>query len=145
MDTKNRGFTLIEVLLVLVTTGVIISIGSINLNSYLRKLHLNQATSELVASLKSMSDDALRFSQRIELDEYSLAEGNIIWSSTEKQFGNIKLSHGAIISNVEKSAPMHPIWFTGRGIPFQQTSFTIEINQLQSEVILLPTGLVIRK
>ena len=145
MAINRQGFSLIEVLLTLATVSAFIALGSSSLVGYLDKLHLNQATSELEASLKSMGEDALRFSQQVQLDESNLTEGKITWFSSDHTFGNIQLVNGATITEVQKSIAMQPIWFTGRGLPFQQVSFTIGVKNLRSTVVLLPTGLVIRR
>lgn len=145
MSTKRSGFSLVEILIVLAFISALIVMGSFNLNSYLQKLRLNQATTAFIGNLNSMSDDALRFSQRIDLEENGLSSGLVVWNSNNSEFARIELPNGAVISSVNKSIPMQDIWFSGRGLPFQQVSFSIELNNRTRSVVLLPTGIVVQQ
>ena len=144
MATKRSGFSLLEILLALGFASALISLGALNLTTYMRKLRLNQATTAFVASLNRMSDDALRFSQRIDLDEGNLSSGSIVWNSVDGEFARVSLPNGATISSFTKTIPTENIWFSGRGLPFQQVDFFVELNNHQRRVILLPTGIVIQ-
>ena len=142
---KRRGFTLIEVLLTISAIGVAVGIGSINLSAYMQRLHLNQATTEFVAGLRRASDDALRFSQRIYIDEAYLSEGDLVWNNSSGEFGRVELPFNARVTSVIKGQPQQPLWYSGRGLPFQQAEFTIALNNRFRSVVLLPTGLVVQR
>ncbi len=143
--SKQSGFSLIEILLVLGFASALISMGVVNLKSYMQELRLNQATTAFVGSLRQMEDDALRFSQKISLSESDLSIGRVVWKTDNGDFGQLDLPHGAVISAVNKSIPSAPIWFSGRGLPFQQATFELELNDNTREVVLLATGVVFRK
>ncbi len=145
MGTKKSGFTLIEVLISIAVLSVLLGVVTKGLTSYMQKLRLNQATTAFVADLYRIGDDALRFSQRMDIDESKLHSGKIVWTSGGEQFGNLNLPHGATISAYDKAIPNQEIWFSGRGLPFQQVLFEIELNDLSREVVLLPTGIVVQK
>lgn len=145
MATKKSGFSLIEILIVLGFISALVAFGATSISSYLKQLRLNQATTAFVGNLNSMGNDALRFSQRIDLNEGYLSSGIIAWSSTDGEFGRIELPHDAVISSVTKSIPMEDIWFSGRGLPFQQVSFMVSLNNSTRRVILLPTGIVVQQ
>ncbi len=79
MATKKSGFSLIEILIVLGFASALIAMGSMNISKYIQQLRLNQATTAFVGSLERMSDDALRFSQRVDLVEEPLSYGTVVW------------------------------------------------------------------
>ncbi len=145
MATKKSGFTLVEILITIGFASALIAMGSLNISKYIQQLRLNQATIAFVGSLERMSDDALRFSQRIDLVEEDLSSGTIVWKSGSSEFARTSLPHGAIISLVDKNIPAENIWFSGRGLPFQQVGFTVKLNNRIRRVILLPTGIVVQQ
>ncbi len=142
---KQSGFSLLEILLVLGFASALISLGAVNVKSYMQELRLNQATTAFIGSLRQMEDDSLRFSQKISLSESGLSVGRVVWNTADGEFGQLDLPYGTIISAVDKSIPNAPIWFSGRGLPFQQTVFELELNNNTREVVLLATGVVLRK
>ena len=142
---KKEAFTLVEVMIAVVVFGLAISLGSISLNSYMQKLHLDQATTEFVAGLGRAGDDALRFSQRIYLNEEYMSEGNLVWDNSSGEFGRVELPFNARVTSVIKSQPSQALWYSGRGLPYQQVEFVISLNNRLRRVVLLPTGLVVRK
>ena len=143
---NKSAFSVVEVSLVILVIATTLSFGAIRLNKYLQRLHLNQATTEFVAGLRRASDDALRFSRRITIEESYLGLGKLVWSSSDGEFARIELPFDARISYVNKNQPGEQIWFSGRGLPYQQVEFGISLDDNNMKrVVLLPTGLVIQK
>jgi type IV pilus assembly protein PilA len=62
----KKGFTLIEILIVLAVVGILLAIGSINLVAYQRRLNIEQATTQVATDLSRARMDARRTNQTIE-------------------------------------------------------------------------------
>lgn len=56
---NNRGFTLIELIVVMVILGILLSIGALQFNDYVRKSAIERQTRELLAEFNSARSESI--------------------------------------------------------------------------------------
>jgi prepilin-type N-terminal cleavage/methylation domain-containing protein len=140
---RARGLTLIELLVVLALLGILISVGGLALNSFLRQSRLNEAARAVGDLMKRVGDQATARSQRLSISSAALtANSMVIWSSDGVELGRAALPAG---TTVRVSPNVPEIVFSARGLPQTQMTFTVERGGLSKEVYLLVTGLVVQR
>ncbi len=143
MNKQELGFTLIEMLIILTISGVLLSIAGLTLTNYNQNLQLAQATQTLDSTLRLISNEALKESRELTLDEPSLATGNLIWMIDTEVVGQVAMPSGVTVSVSNKELTSTDVSFSGRGLPNQQATFTVNKGSKTDSIILLATGLVI--
>ncbi len=136
--TKTRGFTMIEILIVIAVLGVLLSIGALVLGPMLRQQRLNEATRTLGETLRQVSDLALNNSQ-----EYTLKSNSttLSWYDEANTLrGTQALPYDLTITTV---TPSGDIRFSGRGLPRGTgVLFTIGSGAKTRNIYLSPTGAI---
>jgi type II secretion system protein H len=56
---SQRGFTLIELILVLVITGILLSVGTLNFTDWVRKTHIEKQTREFLSDLNTARSESI--------------------------------------------------------------------------------------
>lgn len=143
MNKQELGFTLIEMLIVLAIAGVLLSIAGLTLSNYNQNLQLSQATQTLDSTLRLISNEALKESRELTLDESSLSDGKLVWKADTSLVGEVAMPSGVTVSVSNKDLTSTDISFSGRGLPNQQATFTVNKGSKTDTIILLGTGLVI--
>jgi prepilin-type N-terminal cleavage/methylation domain-containing protein len=134
---KKRGFTMLEILVVIAVLGILMSIGSLFLGPMIRQQRLNEATRTLGETLRRVSDLALNQSQ-----EYTLSNNSttLTWLGESGATGNQTLPYNLTIASV---MPSGNITFSGRGLPKNTgVLFTIGSGSNTRKVYLFPTGAI---
>lgn len=139
--TKQKGFSLLEMLLVLAVLGILLGIGGYQLGSATRTQRLNEATRMLGDTLRQIGQDAAAQSQEFTVDDTSSAsdKARLSWTNEDGDNRHIVLPHSATIS---AQVPSGDIDFSGRGFPRTGVSFTVTTLAGSRQVNLLPTGVV---
>lgn len=143
MNKQELGFTLLEMLIILAIAGVLLSIAGLTLTNYNQNLQLAQATQTLDSTLRLISNEALKESRALTLDESSLSDGKLIWKANTSLVGEVAMPSGVTVSVSNKDLTSEDVSFSGRGLPNQQATFTVTKGSKTDTIILLATGLVI--
>lgn len=135
--TKQQGFTLVEILLVIAVLSILLGIGAFNLNRYLQATRLNEASKVMGETLRRVSELAITESQRITV---TIGTDSISWKeeATNLSRGNETLPYAAQISDKTSST----LTFTGRGLPLKDENFGISLGSKSKKVYLFVTGAV---
>lgn len=65
---KNRGFTLIEMLVVVIIVGVVAAVGVPNLLGMIYKARIDDGVADIEGAIKEAKSQAIRYSQRCEIE-----------------------------------------------------------------------------
>jgi prepilin-type N-terminal cleavage/methylation domain-containing protein len=135
--TKQQGFSLIEMLMIIGVLSILLAIGAISLNQYLQNSRLNEASKVMGETLRRVSEIAITESQKMIV---SIGTDSLSWkeAATNTVRGTETLPHQAAIS----TKTTNTITFTGRGIPKEDESFTVSLNNKNKKVYLFVTGAV---
>jgi prepilin-type N-terminal cleavage/methylation domain-containing protein len=143
LNQRQKGFTLLELLIVLAILSILISIGGLALNGFLRQNRLNEGARAVGDLMKRVGDQAAARSQRLSVSTGALTSNSVvIWSSDDSELGRAVLPEG---TTVRVSPNIPDIVFSARGLPQTQMNFTVERGGLSKEVYLLVTGLVVQR
>ena|SRR5690554_1609573 len=139
-DTRReRGLTLIEILLILAVLGILLAIAAPNLNAYLQHLRFQEGVRTLSESVLTARDTATSQSIAVRIQA---AGDQLTWhdASAGTQLGRITLPNGVTVLNTVS------VNLSGRGLPPGQTVFRMASNDgsRTSDVYLLPTGAILR-
>ena len=135
--TKQQGFTLIEILIVVAILSILLGIGAFNLNRYLQSSRLNEASKVMGESLRRVSELAITESQQMVV---TLGSNSISWkeAATNLARGSQELPYTAKITDKTSTS----IIFTGRGLPLKDEQFEISLGNKSKNVYLFVTGAV---
>jgi prepilin-type N-terminal cleavage/methylation domain-containing protein len=135
--TRQQGFSLIEILIVLAILGILLGIGGFNLNRYIQTSRLNEATKIVGETLRRVSELAVTKSQKMIA---TINTNSISWEdeATHTPRGSQTLPYAASITNKTTSS----VTFLGRGIPEQDENFEISLGSKTKTVYLFVTGAV---
>ncbi len=140
----NRGFALIELLLVLAILGLLGGVGMAGLQRYLETQRLNQALEEVAGALRGVAGRALQESRPYQIQVRILESGwgsRLEWSSGREVVGQLTVPNGVRIVQIEGG---YPIEFVGRGFPRTTYRLHLQIGSRPARrVVLLPTGKVV--
>lgn len=144
---QQGGFSLLELLVVVAVLGVLVGVGGMILTNLLGGLRMDRAATVVGETLRRIGDDARQGSRRYTLDESQLATDPavMVWQAGGGGPRRETLPPGATISSVTKQVAGTPVEFTGRGLPVQSVTFEVSLGSRSRQVILLPTGLVVRR
>lgn len=131
----RRGFSLLELLIVLAVIGVLLGLGAPLLNQFIAQRRLDEAAITLSNALRRAGDQAITQSESVTM---TLNGSDISWQNEASQvLGKARLPNSA------KLTPTTTVTFSGRGLPTQKHDFTVSLASNQKAVYLLPTGAVI--
>jgi prepilin-type N-terminal cleavage/methylation domain-containing protein len=135
--TRQQGFSLIEMLIILGVLSILLGIGALNFNQYMQRSRLNEASKVMGETLRRVSELAITESQGMIV---TLGSNSLSWreAATNTPRGSQTLPYNATISAKSTSS----IDFTGRGIPLESENFTVSLNSKNKEVYLFVTGAV---
>ncbi len=136
MKTQTKGFSLIELLLVMAVLGVLLAIAGLNFNKFIKTQKLQEATSTLAENLRQAGNQARLESRELRIKSTS---SSLSWDygTDASLFKNQALPHSAVLS------PVTTVKFSGRGLPTTAATFTVTLYGNSKNVYLLPTGAVI--
>jgi prepilin-type N-terminal cleavage/methylation domain-containing protein len=135
--TKQQGFSLLEILIVVGILSILLGIGALNVNQYIQRSRLDEASKVMGETLRRVSELAITESQKFEV---SIGSDTISWkeTATNTPRGSQELPYNAVISAKSSST----FSFSGRGIPVDPENFTVSLNSKHKEVYLFVTGAV---
>jgi prepilin-type N-terminal cleavage/methylation domain-containing protein len=136
-----RGFSLVEMLVVLAILGVLLAVGAVGLLGYLETTRLNQARQEVATALRLVGNKALSESQPYTVRVHSGTPARISWAraGSTGELGSVTVPHNVRVS----VNPSGPIQYVGRGFPVQQHVLTLERGSRSATVVVLTTGKVV--
>jgi type IV pilus assembly protein PilE len=143
MRTRNQGFTLLEILIVLGIIGVLAAIGFPNLMAYQRSVNMNEIANRVAQNFRDLSSRAVNNSAaqtvKFVLNAGAGADMEITGSTSE----NITLDRDAKFTAVKVgSTDVTTVGFDVRGRPTNPATLVISVGFAdQTRTIrLLPTG-----
>jgi type II secretion system protein H len=136
---KRKGFSLIEILVVLAVLGILLGIGGLFLNSAVQRQRLNEATRTLGETLRQVSENAVTKSQIVTA---TVTATGITWTNEDNVTKSASLPHNATIAGFGTTTLPATISFNGRGLPDEGDRFSVTLNSQERRVNLLPTGAV---
>lgn len=139
----NKGFTMIEMLIVLGVIGVATTFGLINFRSYLLANQNRQTIEELSRILKEVREKAITTSQGYKVTVTTGASAKYVtWQATDVADTpkTVTLPYGNISSFDDTDGKID---FTGRGLPDKQYVIETTYGGKVRKLVLLPTGKVV--
>jgi prepilin-type N-terminal cleavage/methylation domain-containing protein len=136
-SNTKKGFTLIEMLLVLAVLGILMGISGFLLSGYLRQQRLNEATRTFGETLRRVAELATGESQGYQV---SVSGNTVSWKLSVAP----TTSQSQTLPNgVTFTSPAATFDFTGRGIlAGTGQRFTLSLAGKERTVYLAPTGAV---
>lgn len=135
-----RGFTLLEVLIVLVVLGILLAIAVPNLMRLIRTNQVREAAQVTAAAVRRAGGLALTHSRSFTLS-VSTDKKTLSWADSDNSSaGTVILPNDVQLSAI---APSGPLAFSGRGLPVQQVQLTVSRYGISKNVVVLPTGKVL--
>jgi len=132
---KRKGFTLVEMLLVLAVLGVLMSLGTYGMQRYVKTLRLSESAHKVQSFLAQARNQAIKRSEAAYVD---------VGGNTLRLYdGNDQLKKTLNLPYRSQVAPGTRVYFTGRGLPDHQYVFTVQLGDRNRSVVLLPTGKVV--
>ncbi|GEM84905.1 pilus assembly FimT family protein [Meiothermus hypogaeus] len=138
----RRGFTLLEMLIVLAVMAILGGLAVANLNAYIQSSRLNQALQEVAEALRSVGNRALTESRGYTVTITTGANSRLEWANSEGPVGSMVVPNAVQIVSLTPSGST--IQYAGRGFPLNQYRLGLQIGSRPArEVVLLPTGKVV--
>jgi prepilin-type N-terminal cleavage/methylation domain-containing protein len=140
----NRGFTMLELLIVISILGVLLAIGGWTGSGYISQMRLNEANQIAIDAIAKISNDALKQTRQLTL---SIENGNsrFVWREGAVVVGQQNMPNGSTVAIQAQQNAGTPLRFTSRGIPNQQVTFRVTRGGNSRNFTLLVTGLVIQQ
>ncbi|MBF6593792.1 MAG: prepilin-type N-terminal cleavage/methylation domain-containing protein [Thermaceae bacterium] len=143
----RKGFTLIEMLVVLGILAIIFALGFPGLRNYIQASYLRSAVTALAQSLKQVGSIALTRSEPYHLN-MTVNSGALSWTSdadtTNTNLVRTTLPYNAQIAGFDCSnSSNYTLSFTGRGMPTTGCSISVSLNGKTRLVTVLLTGKVV--
>jgi prepilin-type N-terminal cleavage/methylation domain-containing protein len=139
----RRGFTMLELLLVLAIVGILLGIGSVGVARYLNQLKINEAMRTVIDAINQASNEALRSSRELTFST-NTAKTRLRWQEGSTTIGQKDLPKSATVTITRSIGNQTPS-FTARGLPTQQLALTVQRGSDTRTLTLLVTGLVIQQ
>lgn len=148
----SRGFTLVEMLVVLAILGILLALGVGPYRQYQQAIQMKDAALNVSQQVQLASSTSLKYNQPYQLSFFTgkteKGKMSLAPSSTPTSTTVTTLENGAYISQVLQgtSSLTTPIIFNGRGRPTnidQPVNISVNLGTRQRVVRVLPTGKVI--
>jgi prepilin-type N-terminal cleavage/methylation domain-containing protein len=143
MPTRNQGFTLLEILIVLGFIGVLAAIGFPNLMAYQRSVNMNDVANSIAQSFRDLSSRAVSDSAAQNVKFLLNAGAGADMEITGSKSENITLNQDAKLTSVKVGTNnVTTVGFDVRGRPTNAATLVITVGFAdQTRTIrLLPTG-----
>lgn len=140
---KQNGFTLIELMIVLVVAGVLLAIGIPSFQQMIKSNRLTVTTNELIGAINFARSEAAKRGRAVHFEPGSAASGSIVRIGSDTIRSWAALPSGVTIDST------HSVYsFSGSGIVDNQDTFTIcddRTGETGSKIELLASGSLSRK
>ncbi len=132
---RVRGFSILELLIVIAVLGILGAVTAANLQSYIESLRASESARGLSNAVSKARNRALQRSAATSV----LLTGNAVrlYDADGELVQEVRLPHRALVT------PAAIIRFTGRGLPDHQYVFTVTAGPRSRRVVILPTGKVV--
>ena len=141
-EIKQKGFTLVEVMIVLAILGILAAVATPMITSMLPRYHLRAAARELVIDFKKAKMEAVKRNRNVLLQFTPVAVGAAAGGSYQlcvDNNNNDLCDAGEVLKIVTMparvrlvtttfSSPVHFAGFTSRGLPWQNKWGTVTLN-----------------
>lgn len=132
---QGRGFTLIEMLIVLAMLGILGAVTALSVQNYVKTLRANETARALANYIAQARDRALERSEAMSI----LLSGNDV---------NIYDTAGHLVRQGHlpyqaSATPTTTLRFGGRGLPDRQYVFEVTVGPKTRKVVVLTTGKVV--
>jgi prepilin-type N-terminal cleavage/methylation domain-containing protein len=143
MPPRNRGFTLLEILIVLSLIGVVAAIGFPRMMSYQRSVNMNEVANKVAQTFREISSRAVNNSAAQTVTFVLNDASGVDMSITGSQSESITLDQEAKFTSIKVGATnVTSVGFDVRGRPDNASTLVISVGFAdQTRTIrLLPTG-----
>lgn len=146
MKKAEAGFNILEVLVIILVVGILFSIGFYNYNNYLKRVRLQEATSQVISDLEKIRSNSIKSSK----------DGSFIITASDKnkyavtiqgKTTNKQLPYNAVMSVSDASnviTYLAPYGEVEAGTADRTLSITIPNNGKKDIHLVGVTGMVIR-
>lgn len=136
-DRRRRGFTMIEVLIVIGILAVLLAIAAPMLGGYIQRLRFNEGARTFSEAVLRARDTATRNSIAVRLEA---AADTVSWFDqvSGAALGSVSLPNGVAVTDSVT------VFMSGRGLPLNQAEFQLADSNHSGSVWLLPTGAILR-
>lgn len=152
----RRGFSLLELLVVVAVLGILLAITALGSRGYIEQLRFNEASATFKTTLERVRDEARNQSQPVVIQlsgstlrwgtpSTGLAAGpvsvTLSGSAIDEELGRVTLPNGVEATG----SPSSTVMLSGRGQPFNQTVYTVAKGKRNRTLTLLVTGKVLER
>lgn len=139
----RRGFSLIEILVILAILGIALSMGYTGLQRWVSFARVQGGSQELVRLIRDVGNRALNTGQAHSI-EISVNSDSLIWHSNDAGATNqtTKLPDGVTVSYFNNPQGNGKLDFTGRGLPSTSSNYQLKVKyrSLERTIVVLLSG-----
>lgn len=139
----RKGFSLVEILIVLAVIGIVLSIGYGGLQRWITVSRVQAGGQELVRLIRDVGSKALTNSQAYSI-VVSVNGNSLVWHSNDVGATNqtFNLPSGVTVSYFNNPQSNGQIDFTGRGLPNTSSNYQLKVKygNLERTVVVLLSG-----
>jgi type IV pilus assembly protein PilE len=143
MRTRNLGFTLLEVLIVISIIGVLAAVGFPRLMAYQRSVNMNDVANSIAQNLRDLSSRAVNNSAAQTVTFVLNTAAGTDMNFTGSKSESIALGQNAKLTSVKVgTTAVTTVGFDVRGRPTNAATLviTVEFADQTRTIRLLPTG-----
>lgn len=135
----QKGFTLIEMLMVMAVMGIVLALGINWYVSYNRSVQLSETTQQVTSFLRNVQETSLVNSMAYRVTYVPATNVLQVRDSSNALVRTSKLSYGSF------DVWSEDVWFLSRGLPQKQYQMTLKNANKTRQVFVLVTGKVISR
>lgn len=135
----QKGFTLIEMLMVMAVMGIVLALGINWYVSYNRSVQLSETTQQVTSFLRNVQETSLVNSMAYRVTYVPATNVLQVRDSSNALVRTSKLRYGSF------DVWSEDVWFLSRGLPQKQYQMTLKNANKTRQVFVLVTGKVISR
>lgn len=139
----KRGFSLVELLIVLAVLGIVLSIGYVGLQRWVSLNRVQAGGQELIRLIRDIGGKALNTGQAYSI-EVSVNGNSLVWHSNDvgATSQTTKLPEGVTVSYFNNPQSNGKVDFTGRGLPNTSSNYQLKVKygNLERTIVVLLSG-----